>query len=158
MHRSIRNRLEDLLWRERPAAGGPVAEHLASCEECTSELALMKDQALLLRKLRAPAGMEPAPGFYARVMQRIEERAKDSIWGAFIDSRFGKRLAYASLATAIALGSYVIGSELSDGHLGGPPVIAEQLGGNATVTGSLDERRDAVLVNFASYQPQRQEP
>ncbi|MGH9582399.1 MAG: anti-sigma factor family protein [Bryobacteraceae bacterium] len=157
MHGSIRDRLEDLLSGERPVAGHKQAtEHLASCERCASELALMKGQSALLRELRAPADMEAPPGFYARVMQRIEERAKDSIWGVFIDSAFGKRLAYASFAIALALGTYVVTAELRDGHLGGERIVAQQFSGGAVVTGNLTERRDAVLVDFASYQPDRQ--
>jgi hypothetical protein len=115
----------------------------------------MRDQAALLRNLRVPAEVEPAAGFYARVMQRIEERAKDSIWAVFIDSSFGKRLAYASLGIVVALGTYVIAAELRDGHLG-EPIVAQQFNGGSVVAGDLNERRDAVLLNFASYQPDRQ--
>lgn len=157
MHKSIRDRLEDLLARERPGAVGEQAlEHLDSCQACAAELVSMKKQASFLRNLRSPADVEPAPGFYARVIQRIEERAKDSIWSVFIDSSFGKRLAYASLGIAIALGTYVVTSELRDGHLGGERIVAQDFARGATVTGDLNERRDAVLLNFASYQPARQ--
>lgn len=154
MHGSVRNRLEDLLSAERPAAGNNQAtEHLASCQECASELASMSSQAALLRTLRASTSVEPAPGFYARVLQRIEDRAKYSVWGAFIESAFCKRLAFASLALAIGLGSYVVAAELQDGHLGGERIVAQQFSGGAMVTGDRTERRDAVLVDFADYQP-----
>ncbi len=46
--------------------------------------------------------MEPAAGFYARVMQRIEEKAQDSIWAVFVYSPFGKRLAFGSLSRGSA--------------------------------------------------------
>lgn len=154
MHRSIRDRLEDLLSGKRPVAGqGQVEKHLAECSSCVSELNSMKGQAALLRELRAPADIEPAPGFYARVLQRIEERTKNSAWGAFIESAFSKRLVFASLAIAVALGSYVVAAELSDGHLGGIRIVAEQFSGGALVAGDRTERRDAVLVDFAAYQP-----
>lgn len=154
MHGSVRNRLEDLLSEERPAAGNSQAtEHLASCRQCASELASMSNQAALLRTLRSPVGVEAAPGFYARVLQRIEERAKDSAWGAFIESAFCRRLAFASLALAIGLGTYVVTAELQDGHFGGERIVAQQFSGGAMVTGDRTERRDAVLVDFADYQP-----
>lgn len=154
MHGSIRNRLEDLLHAESPAVGqkGMGNEHLSECEECASELRLMKTQAAMLRSLRAPEGTAPAPGFYGRVMQRIEERAKDSIWAVFIYSPFGKRLAYASLTLALALGSYVITREVRDGHLLSERMVAQDVHYDAPVIGSRAQQRDAVLENFATHQ------
>jgi hypothetical protein len=111
----------------------------------------MKAQSEMLQSLRAPELLEPAPGFYARVLQRIEERAKDSIWASFIYSPFAKRLVYASLTLALMLGTYVITEESRDGHLGKPAVVAQQLHEDPLVAGSQAEQRDAVLANFASH-------
>lgn len=154
MHRSIREGLEDLLQAEPSATGHhELREHLSSCAECSREVTLMKDQAVVLRSLRAPEGTEPAGGFYARVMQRIEESAKESIWSILVDSPVGRRLAYISLTITVLLGSYVISQEARDGHLSGHVVIAQQqLTDNAPVVGSQEQQRDAVLVNFASTQ------
>jgi hypothetical protein len=118
----------------------------------------MKQQADLLRSLAADE-MEPFVGFYGRVLQRIEERAKDSIWAVFVDSPFGKRIMFASLALAMLLCTYVVAQESRDGHLGGDPIIAQDvnLGGDEPVNGSRSQQRDAVLVNFASYQQSAQE-
>jgi hypothetical protein len=153
MHRSIRDRLEDLLRAESPAVGqrGMPNEHLSACEECASELGIMKTQAAMVRSLRAVADVAPAPGFYGRVMQRIEERAKDSIWAVFIYSPFGKRLAYASLTLALALGSYVITREVRDGHLLSERMVAQEVHYDAPVIGSQAQQRDAVLENFATH-------
>src|SRR5260370_41165254 len=106
MHEYIRGQLEDLLVAESAASRldgviakakydvTGVAKHLQSCSDCSSELDSMKAQAALLRTLRAPEEeVEPTAGFYARVMQRIEDCTKDSIWSVFIYSPFGKRLA-----------------------------------------------------------------
>jgi hypothetical protein len=112
----------------------------------------MKAQSEFMRSLRALEEVEPSPGFYARVMQRIEERAKDSIWAVFIYSPSAKRLAYASLTIAIMLGTYVIAQESRDGHLWSAPVMAQQFHRNLPVEGSQAQQRDAVLANFASYQ------
>lgn len=112
----------------------------------------MKEQAEALHRLRAPGELEPAPGFYARVMQRIEERAKESIWAEFVYSAFAKRLTFASLALALLLGSFVIGEETRDGHLSGERVIAQQLHADEPVMGTQQQQRDAVLVNFAVHQ------
>jgi hypothetical protein len=153
MHRSIRDRLEDLLTAKAFAARDPeLIEHLSSCMECSSDLAIMKEQSEALHRLRAAEDMEAAPGFYARVMQRIEERAKESIWAGFIYSPFAKRLTYASLAIALLLGSFVVGQETQDGHLTGERMIAQQFHDDARVMGSQQQQRDAVLANFVSHQ------
>lgn len=153
MHGSIRDRLEDLLSAEGIAAkDSGLVEHLSSCRECSSELEAMRAQSDALQLLRAPEGMEPAAGFYGRVMQRIEERAKDSIWAGFIYSPFAKRLTYASLAIALLLGSFVISEETRDGRANGERIIAQQLHADVPVIGSQQQQRDAVLVNIAFHQ------
>jgi anti-sigma factor RsiW len=154
MHEPIRDGLEELL-----AAKGSAGEdrgfekHLSSCRECSAELEAMRAQAELLHAWRAPDEAEPAPGFYARVMQRIEERAKDSMWAPFIYSAFAKRLTYASLAATLLLGSYVISRETQDDHLGGTAIVTQQFHRDARVMGSRQQQREAVLVNFLSHQP-----
>jgi len=153
MHGSIRDRLEDLL-AARGAAGEhtDLATHLSACAECSRELTTMKAQAELLHRWRTPEELEPAPGFYARVLQRIEERTKASMWGALLYSPFTKRLVYASLTLALMLGTYVITQESRDGHLGGgASIVAQDVREEAPVIGSPDEQRDAVLANFAAH-------
>jgi hypothetical protein len=102
--------------------------------------------------LRAPADLEPAPGFYARVMQRIEENGVYSIWSVFTEGPFGKWLAYGSLAIALLLGTWVVGVEREDGHFGSSEsVVAQHASGETPVAGDEAHQRDAVLVNLASY-------
>lgn len=152
MHGSIRDRLEDLLGADTSAVGRQeISGHISACSECASELEAMKTQAQMLRSLKAPGELEPAAGFYARVMQRIEERTKDSIWSAFVYSSFGNRLAYASLTLVVVLGSYVVAHESRDGHLQGQSMIAQSFHYDAPVTGDQTQQRDAVLENFASH-------
>jgi hypothetical protein len=163
MHAFIRDQLEDLLTAEPSAARSPrgnanydtneAAKHLKACAECSSEFEPIKAHSALMRALRPPEQeVEPAAGFYARVMQRIEESTKDCIWSVFIYSPFGKRLAYASLAIAALLGTYVVSLEARDGHLGGQNIVAQQVNGEAPCFGSKSQQRDAVLTNFASAQ------
>ncbi len=105
---------------------------------------------VLLATLRAGEEMEPGPGFYARVLQRIEEQRIDSFWSFFIDSPFSRRLAVASLTIALALGSYVVSAERNERPI--PRMMA--LNGthyDAPVVGSQAEQRDAVLENFAEH-------
>jgi anti-sigma factor RsiW len=150
MHGSIRDRLENLISaRGAESAENELANHLAACGECSSELASMRSQAEMIRVLRASEEVEPASGFYARVMQRIEESAKGSIWAVFIYSPFAKRLLYASLTITVMLGSYLVSHEALDGHLGATMVAQDVQA--PVVAGSPAEQRDAVLKNFASH-------
>jgi anti-sigma factor RsiW len=153
MHGPIRNRLEELL--NANAQQVSLNQHLASCPECAQQLDEMKDQALLLRTLRAAEEVEPAPGFYARVIQRIEEEGVGSIWSVFVDGPFGKRLALASLALALGLATWLVGVEREDGHMGSEPVIYQEATAlDVPVTGDQAHQRDVVLVNLASYSQQ----
>lgn len=153
MHGPIRDRLEDLL---RDHGRQPVSSHLRQCAECASELAAMRQHSAMLATLRAPE-TDPAAGFYARVIQRIEESEFGSFWAFFVDSTFSKRLAFASLTIAVALGTYVV-SEESHEH---PQTVAATMAFNSAfsnavhydvpVTGNQAQQRDAVLQNFAVH-------
>src|SRR5579871_2044806 len=106
MHRHVREQLENVLAN---TAAGDAQKHLTECRECSDEVSAMRHQAELLREWRAPENVletteaEPRPGFYARVMERIEAEGPASIWNLFFDSPLGHRLAIASLALAALL-------------------------------------------------------
>lgn len=152
MHGSVRDRLEELLaGKSSERECQDVKKHLSACTECSTELRAMKTQSNLLGLLRAPEEAEPSVGFYARVVQRIEERGTASVWLLFVNSAFSKRLAYASLAVALLLGTYLFTEESQDGHLGSS-LAARQTADITPVIGNQQEQRDAVLVNFASFQ------
>jgi predicted anti-sigma-YlaC factor YlaD len=152
MHRSIRDRLEHLLAARGAAGEENVRPHLTECPECSSEFEAMRHTAGLLKSLRSVEAVEPEPGFYARVMQRIEETAKDSIWAVFIYSPFGKRLAYASLTIAVMLGTYVVTEESQEVSIRSRNVVARNAHYDPPVFGTQAQQRDAVLANFASHQ------
>jgi predicted anti-sigma-YlaC factor YlaD len=146
--------LEALLAAEQGAAeleSLNVTDHLAECPECAGQLATMKAQSQMIRLLRAPEELEPVAGFYARVLQKIEERAKESMWASLIYSPLSSRIAYASLTVALLLGSYVIAAETRDGDLMGRNVARQTAHYDAPVVGSPSQQRDAVLENFAAH-------
>lgn len=119
MHREVLDQMENVLSAARTppvytAASASAWAHLAGCEACRGELAAMKAQAQGIRSLRTPKefeDLEPRPGFYARVMERIEAEGPVSIWNLFMESPFGRRIAVASFALALLLGVYLISSE-----------------------------------------------
>ena len=155
MHGLIRERLEDYL---RDAPGNKklpleIEEHVRSCEECREELSWMQEQCRLLRGLRPSRAMDPAPGFYARVLDRIEAQQKTSFWNVFLDPVFGRRLVAASLTLA---GLFVGYLALTEGG-GQFPVTA-----NAETIMAVDEHppglgvdrqrdRDTMFVTLATY-------
>jgi len=165
MHRVVWDRLEKILQPKDRLTGvteltgitkltgvAAVDEHLSNCVECAGEVEDFRAQSSLLSVLRVEA--EPSAGFYARVLQRIEDRARNSMWAVFATSPFGRRLAFASLAVALLLGTYMVSSESEDGHLTGNVARIEQSPqSDAPVRGGEIDRRDTVLVNFANYQP-----
>jgi hypothetical protein len=163
MHRLIRDHLEEVLAESTPEGAGAHASHkhlqethLHHCEECRLELAALREQAALLRKLRSDG--EPRAGFYARVMERIEAEGAGSIWNLFFESPFGRRIAVASLALALLLGVYLVTSErfaeTAQGSGQAVQLIAgeDQPGMVLTQEGAPDS--DSVLVNLVTYQEQ----
>ncbi len=158
MHGSIRDQLEKLLAdgaSNADCAGLPA--HLAECRECSVQLNDMRTAAQHLRTLRAPEELEVSAGFYARVLERIEQRTSISAWAAFLYSPFSRRLAYGSLSAALIITAYLFTAESIDGHIFGETASTIRLAPQTSrVFGSQSEQRDAVLVNFASYQESSQ--
>lgn len=167
MHRRMRDKLEEVL---SGAPGASREQHLGECGECSEEILAMREQAEMLRSLRPPADIEPRAGFYARVLERIENQGTASIWSLFFESAFGRRIAIASVTLALCLGVYMVTSERSedaspvaahvvtvpdvmpaDGGIPGPRVPGEDQPG-VVLAGTPD--RDAVLVNLVTYREQ----
>ncbi len=149
MHDPIRKKLEAYLETSGEpgvrSGGGEFQEHLSGCRECAGDVARMAEQALLLRCLRQPDA-EPAPGFYKRVVERIEVQCEErSIWTTLVETAFGRRLALASATVALVMAGYIVSTEPGDG--------AAALSGNRSsfVSPQPDLDRDAVLVNLASF-------
>jgi hypothetical protein len=168
MHRVIRDHLEQVLADSHAPSGGGDTQvsqdhqlHLEQCEDCRGEIEAMRRHALALRELRSDA--EPRPGFYARVMERIEAQRAVSIWNVFSESPFGRNLAVASMALAVLLGVYLLTSErLTDQNANLVQMISATLPGEDQpasnvrfVPGSSAvPDRDAVLVNLVTYREQ----
>jgi hypothetical protein len=152
MHQPMVNGIEDYLSGRATDKSRGLAQHLESCAECRAEAVAMKDQSELLRALQAPETLDPLPGFYARVMERIEAQAPNSLWSIFLEPVFAKRLVFASLALFVLLGSAVWQTNPD-------PVLHESnpmsilAGADLPQTNGEDPTHDraVVLVNLASY-------
>jgi predicted anti-sigma-YlaC factor YlaD len=159
MHRVIRDHLEQILSEPQSECDPQVVFHVKVCGECRTELEVMRSQARLLRQMRAAA--EPRPGFYARVMERIEVEGPASIWNVFSESPFGRRIAVASLALALLSGVFLYTSDAPPPQSASTPTVQ-------FISGQLPDEdqsqqvlaspgapdRDAVLVNLVTYREQ----
>lgn len=154
MHRLIWERLEELI------AGAPlglnareVETHLTVCVDCRRELEEYREQAAALRALRAPEGLAPAPGFYARVAQRIEASRSASVWNALLDPGFGWRLAFGSLAALLVLAGFLAMNEAARPlPVAVTPASVIAIEEHPPDLGMDPQRdRDTVLVTLATY-------
>ena len=156
MHEPIKDSLEEYLNGCREKVPQEFHAHLRACEACASELALLEMHSGMLRTLREDEELEPRVGFYGRVIERIEEQSRDSIWSVFLQPRFGRRLAVASAALVLLLATYLVTTEP------GVPEFAPAAGVAMTGTPPTDvaiaqdtpeqqQQRDAILVDLASY-------
>lgn len=153
MHGLIRKRLEDYL-RGGSDKKVPLEfeQHLRDCESCREEVSWMQDQSQVLRALSAPRDIEPAPGFYARVLNRIEAQQSGSIWSVFLDPIFGRRLVATSLTLAVLLGGYVAFREVAYPPSANDAEAIIAVEEHPPGLGQDRQRdRDTILVTLATY-------
>ena len=130
MHSVVMDNIEEFLAGTlEPAEHQALAAHLSSCELCREEVRGMQSVSLLFGSLRTELAFKPAPGFYARVMQRAEETKPASFFaGIFaLDTIFGRKLVFSSLLTLGVLGGYLVSRESS--YMAGPTpdaIMAQQ--------------------------------
>jgi hypothetical protein len=148
MHRLIQDHLEEVL--AEVSNDTPAAKHLTQCEDCRREIAAMRGQASLIQQLRAPE-LAPKPGFYARVMERIDAQRPVSIWQLFFDSAFVRRIAMASMAMALLFTLYLVSSERYSPE---PVTVSMDAPDGMTLSQAGLPDRDAVLLNLVTYREQ----
>jgi predicted anti-sigma-YlaC factor YlaD len=149
MHRVVQDHLEEVLAE---STHSPTAAHLAECEECRSEVSALRQQASMLRALRPPeTAPQVRPGFYARVMERIEAQRPISIWELFFDSAFGRRIAIASMALAFIFSIYLVSSER---YAESPVTIGVVASPDEMIAEAGLPDKDTVLVNLVTYREQ----
>jgi len=139
MDPEIQNGLEDYLHglngraRAKPQAQsfvGKASDNFAqrlnqTDAETRRQIAEFTQTASMLHALQPPTdenamdSLQPSPGFYARVMERIEaKRASSSFWSVFLNPQFSSRLLLASGALLILLGVSLAVSDSDTGLFG----------------------------------------
>ncbi len=155
MHWLIKEHLEELLAAEsRTASNAEVGLHLAACEACRLEVQAMRSQASVIQSLRPAGDAEPSPGFYARVMDRVESERRPSFWGAFLDPGCSRRIVFASLVFLVLFGGYLVSTEQSFPIAASAPeaIMAEPAQAVSEIGGDPQQDRDTILVTLATYQ------
>ena len=125
--------------------------HLSACDTCREEVAAFRDLAGLFAPLRTQETPDLAPGFYARVMQRVEaQKPAPSFFSLFaLDVVFGRRLAFASLVLMALLGSVLVTRETY--YPAGPTpesVMAQQ----ASPAFDSESGENNMLVTLTAYE------
>jgi len=155
MHDNIREHLESYLEGKCTGAQTEMFQnHLAGCRDCRSLLEEMVETSRLVQVLKPPAGdLEPAPGFYGRVMNRIEARRRASFWDFLLDPVFGKRLVLASLALVVILGSYMAATSTDTDQIATAPeaILGAPHSAEPVPSEDVDQARDVILVQLATY-------
>jgi|HubBroStandDraft_6_1064221.scaffolds.fasta_scaffold176167_2 hypothetical protein len=156
MHQPIRDNLEEYLKGSARNIPQEFHTHLESCRECASELGLLQSQAEMLRSLQLSAELDPRAGFYSRVMDKIDQEGRSSVWSVLLQPHFGRRLAMASAVLVMLLGTYFVTTEAVEPEVASTDVVLTGGGPSPVVVAGEDSlrqqrQRDAVLVNLAAY-------
>ena len=155
MHQPIRDNLEEYLTGSARQVPQEFHTHLETCEDCANELRQFQGQAEMLRLLQPDGDLDQRAGFYARVMDRVEQEERSTIWSALLQPNFGRRLAMASAVLVMLLGTYLVTSESSEPQVASTDVVVAGAPRDTAVADqdSLQQQRqrDAVLVNLATY-------
>jgi len=156
MHQPIRDNLEEYLKGSARKIPQEFHSHLESCRECASELGLLQSQAEMLRSLQLSAELDPRAGFYSRVMDKIEQEGRSSVWSVLLQPHFGRRLAMASAVLVMLLGTYFVTTEVGEPEVASTDMVFTGGGPSPAVAAGEDSlqqqrQRDAVLVNLAAY-------
>lgn len=128
--------------------------HLARHPEAAEQLEQFRNTSLMLTELRVPEGepLGPEPGFYARVLQRIDQQQEEPFWAFFLQPLFVRRLAFGSLMWLALVGSYVISfsnpSEEAGRRLAGSVLTEQSVADYYRVRlgNNLEQNRDSMLA------------
>lgn len=148
MHEPIKEGLEDFL---RGSADAGFLAHLDACLQCRREVDRLSEQAAMVRLLRVEENLSPAPGFYGRVMARVEAQSRSSFWSLLLDPAFGRKLMYVSASLVVLLGTYLLATEAGNRAVASSPAEQYLTEQEPAVGGNPQKDRDVVLVRLATY-------
>ncbi|MFY9727471.1 MAG: zf-HC2 domain-containing protein [Bryobacteraceae bacterium] len=151
MHRVVVESLEEYLSGVLdPAVRRRIETHLNDCIGCRAEMDGLADVSGLFGALRNEA-CAPAPGFYARVLKRIEAGTAPSLAGLFgFDLAFARRLAFSCMLTLAVLGSVLVSREVTYRGSFTPEAVLSQ--DNAAEAAGSALAQDNMLLTLTAYE------
>ena len=159
MHSLLKENLEGYLSGNLASAERlAFEEHVAQCPDCRAQWETFRASAEDIRSLRAPEDLESAPGFYARVMDRIDGEREVPFWSMLLDPAFGRRVVFACLMLLALLGGYVAAvgqvdysiKHRAEGILAGRTVPSSPLSPEPRFGPNLDQNRSVVLATLVA--------
>lgn len=151
MHAVVMQSIEEFLsGKLNPGAQREIESHLNSCDLCRKEVRSMQEVSEAFGSLRTEEPVTAAAGFYARVMQQVEQqRAVPTVANLFgLDLAFGRRLVFASLLMLAVLGSYLVSREKAYASGPSPEAIMAQQEAPGFDSGAAP---DNMLVTLTAY-------
>ena len=152
MHAAELDCLEEYLAGSlEPAALNKIEAHLKTCEACRLEVESMQVLSHCLAVLRPQQAPQPAPGFYARVMERVGRQSAAPSFSNLFNWQFafGRRVAFAALVTLAVLGSYLVMHENATPSGLSPEAVMAQQESPAFESGPAP---DNMLVTLTAYE------
>lgn len=151
MHAVVMQSLEEYLSGTlNPVAQREIEAHLKGCDPCRSEVRSMQEVSELFGCLHTVEAVIPSPGFYARVVQEVEQQTSaptlTNLFG--LDLAFGRRLVFACLLTLAVLGTYLVSRETAYPAGPSPETIMAQQESPAFDSAPAP---DNMLVTLTSY-------
>jgi anti-sigma factor RsiW len=110
MHAAVLDRLEEYLSGTlNPADTREFEAHLNTCNVCREEVQPMRELSECFTSLRPEQTLYPASGFYAGILEQVGRQTSRPTFTSFLSWQFafGRRMAFASLATLALLTSYL---------------------------------------------------
>jgi anti-sigma-K factor RskA len=155
MEERIRQRAEEYLSGRLSGSVDPEIERLlASNNQDRVLLDQFAEQAAMIRNaFRVSAELAPSPGFYSRVMARVQaEESQTTFWSIFTGS-FGQKLVYASAALLVLMSVAMFTTEDSSPTqdiAGAPAQILVDDHPDVHLVGEQSEDRGRVFVTLAT--------
>ena len=153
MHAVVMENLEEYLSGTlEPVEQREIEAHLNACGDCREEMNGMVEVSQLFVSLRQEEDCKPSPGFYAGVVQCLEEQAavRPSFAGLFnLNFVFGRRLVFASLVMLAVLGSYLVTREAQYSTGPSPASVMAEENSPQFESGSA---HDNMLVTMTAYE------
>lgn len=107
----LQERLEDYLaGRLNEQDLAEFEQRLAADSTADEEITAFRATADLFAEFKVDTSedMEPAPGFYYRVMEQVEAEQGESVWSLFLQPFVMRRFAFAALMWLLMLGSVAV--------------------------------------------------